>query len=310
MATVKKRILLLVDGSSQSSEMVAYISKIYVLWQTEIVLFNVLDSVPESFWDWEKDPLGPQYVSSLKDWENRKEAKILDFIESTRQVLINAGALEKLIRVKVQKRQTGIARDVIAEAKSGYDAVALGRRGLGAVAEPALGGVASKLLGTLTNIPLCIVSGQPKLGRILVGLDNSAGSQRAAVFVGKHLGASEPSITLAHVIRNPERTHPDLIAEEYAQKILESAQSAIVPVFNKVTRSLKTAGIKSSKINTKVITGVGSRAGALFDEATHGGFGTLVIGRRGISEVVQFQMGRVAAKLTQISNQMALWIIA
>ncbi len=310
MPTVKKRILLLVDGSAQSFEMVCYISKAYLLWQTEIVLFNVLDPVPESFWDWEKDPLGPQYVSSLRDWESKKEEKILAFIEQARQTLINAGASEKLIRIKVQKRNMGIARDAITEAKSGYDVVALGRRGLGGVAEPALGGVASKLLGSLTNVPLCIVSGKPKLGRILVGLDNSTGALRAAKFVGKHLSASDPAVTLAHVIRDPERTHPELITEEYAQKILESAQNAIVPVFNKVTKSLAAAGFKPSKITTKVITGVSSRAGALLDEATHGTFGTLVIGRRGISEVVQFQMGRVAAKLTQISSQMALWIIA
>jgi len=310
MATVKRRILILVDGSDQSYDLVSYISRAYILWQTEIVLFNVLDPVPDSFWDWEKDPLGPQYLTFLKDWESKQTNKMLDFMQSARQVLISAGADENLINIKVQKRQTGIARDALAEAKSGYDAVALGRRGQGAIPDPALGNVAGKMLASLTNVPLCIVGGKPRLGRILVGLDSSAGALRAAGFVAKHLSSSNPSVTLAHVVRNPERLTPELLSESYSQRLVESAQAAILPVFNKVTRSLTTAGIKPPQINTKIITGVGSRAGALLDEARHGMFGSLVIGRRGVSEVVQFQMGRVAAKLTQISNEMALWIVA
>ncbi|MEN6437676.1 MAG: universal stress protein [Syntrophobacter sp.] len=310
MATAKRRILLLVDGSDQSYDLINYISKAYILWQTEVVLFNVLDPVPDSFWDWEKDPLGPQYLTFLKDWESKQMNKMLDFMQRARQVLISAGAEENLINIKVQKRQTGIARDALAEAKSGYDAVALGRRGLGAIPDPALGNVAGKMLGSLTTVPLCIVGGKPRLGRVLIGLDNSAGALRAASFVGKYLGSSNPAVTLAHVVRNPERLSPELLSEAYTQRLMESAQAAILPVFNKVTRSLTTAGIKTPQITTKVITGVGSRAGALLDEARHGMFGSLVIGRRGVSEVVQFQMGRVAAKLTQISNEMALWIVA
>lgn len=310
MATAKRRILLLVDGSDQSYDLINYISKAYILWQTEVVLFNVLDPVPDSFWDWEKDPLGPQYLTFLKDWESKQMNKMLDFMQRARQVLISAGAEENLINIKIQKRQTGIARDALAEAKSGYDAVALGRRGLGAIPDPALGNVAGKMLGSLTTVPLCIVGGKPRLGRVLIGLDNSAGALRAASFVGKYLGSSNPAVTLAHVVRNPERLSPELLSEAYTQRLMESAQAAILPVFNKVTRSLTTAGIKTPQITTKVITGVGSRAGALLDEARHGMFGSLVIGRRGVSEVVQFQMGRVAAKLTQISNEMALWIVA
>jgi nucleotide-binding universal stress UspA family protein len=310
MATSKRRILLLTDGSDQSYEMISYISKAYVLWQTEIVLCNILDPVPDSFWDLEKDPLGPQYVAFLKDWEKEKESKTREFMDRARQTLINAGAQEDLIKVRIQKRRAGIARDVLTEAKTGYDAVALGRTGQGGVAQPTLGGVASKLLGSLTHVPLCIVGGKPKLGRILIGLDSSAGALRAVNFVAKNLSASNPALTLAHIVRNPEPTNPEFASEPYIQKIIEGAQNAITPVFDKVKKSLAKAGVNQSRITTNVITGVSSRAGALLDEARHGMLGSLVIGRRGVSEVVQFQMGRVAAKLTQISNDIALWIVA
>jgi len=313
MANSKRRILLLTDGSDQSYEMVSYISRAYLLWQTEIVLYNILDPVPDSFWDWEKEPLDPQYVASLKDWEKQKETKIMEFMNRACQTLINAGAQEDLIKLKVQRRRAGIARDALVEAKTGYDAVALGRTGQGATVQPALGGVAAKLLASLTNVPLCIVGGKPKLGRILVGLDSSAGASRAAKFVAKNLSASDPAVILAHIVRNPERTNPEFASEPYIQhiqKIIENAQNAITPVFNKTKKSLAQAGVKQSRITTKVITGAVSRAGALLDEVRHGLIGSLVIGRRGVSEVAQFQMGRVAAKLTQISDDIALWIVA
>lgn len=306
----KRRILLLVDGSDQSFEMISYISKAFVLWQTEIVLFNVLDPVPNSFWDWEKDPMGPRYVTCLKDWETKKETLIAEFMQKARQTLITAGAEDSLIKIQVQRRRAGIARDALVEARNGYDAVAFGRTGLGAFAAPSLGSVASKILGILTNTTLCIVGGKPKLGRILIGLDSSAGASRATKFVGKNLNACDPSVTLAHIIRDPEPIDHELFPDEYAHKLIENAQSAIVPVFAKMTRNLQAAGINPAKITPKVITGVGSRAAALLDEATHGMYGTLVIGRRGVSEVVQFQMGRVPAKLMQVSSEIATWIIA
>lgn len=310
MATSKRRVLLLTDGSDQSYEMICYISKVYFLWQTEIVLCNILDPVPDSFWDWEKDPLGPQYVAFLKDWETEKEAKTRDFMDRACQILITAGAQEDLIKVKVQKRRAGIARDLLTEAKTGYDAVAFARTGLGGVVQPTLGGVASKLLGSLTHVPVCIVGGKPKVGRILIGLDSSVGALRAANFAAKNLSASNPALTLAHIVRNPEPTNPEFVSEPYIQKIIESAQNAITPIFDKVKKSLVKAGVNQSRISTNVISGVPSRAGALLDEARHGMIGSLVIGRRGVSEVVQFQMGRVAAKLTQISSDIALWIVA
>lgn len=306
----KRRILLLVDGSDQSYEMVAYISKVYALWQTEIVLFNVLDPVPDSFWDWEKDPSGPQYLAQLKDWESGKEARVRSFMERARERLVTAGADKDSVIIKVHKRRAGIARDAINEARAGYDAVALGRRGLGATTDLPLGSVAGKILASLTSIPLCIVGGKPTVGRILIGLDSSAGAWRAANFVAKHLGACDPSVTLAHVIRAPDRGHAELIAETYMHKIVESAQSTITPVFEKVIGALSAAGIKSSQISAKTISGADSRAAALIEESVHGMFGTVVIGRRGVSEVVQFQMGRVAAKLTQILTHVALWIVA
>jgi nucleotide-binding universal stress UspA family protein len=63
------------------------------------------------------------------------------------------------------------------------------------------------------------------------------------------------------------------------------------------------------RLSTRVVTGVGSRAAAILAEAEAGNYDTIVVGRRGVSEVLDFSMGRVTNKLTQITKQNALWIV-
>jgi len=82
-----------------------------------------------------------------------------------------------------------------------------------------------------------------------------------------------------------------------------------LPVFNKVTDSYRCGAIKPSKITPSDNRGK-QRAGALLDEARHGMFGSLVIGRRGVSKSCSFRWGGSRPKLTQITNEMALWIVA
>ena len=60
---------------------------------------------------------------------------------------------------------------------------------------------------------------------------------------------------------------------------------------------LDKAGFNSNQITTRMITGVPSRAGAIVVEALKEGYGTIVVGRRGLSHVEEFFMGRVSNKV-------------
>jgi hypothetical protein len=59
-----------------------------------------------------------------------------------------------------------------------------------------------------------------------------------------------------------------------------------------------------------VISGATSRAGRIFDEAIRHGYGTVVVGRKGLSNIEEFDMGRVSSKLIQLAGNVALWMIA
>ncbi len=308
MKSRRKRILVAVDGSDQALDVVNYISKAVTIWQSEVVLFHVMDIVPDTFWDWERDPLTPQYLSYLKDWESRKEQEISEFMERARRVLLDEGIPEDAVQVNISKRKEGIARDILTEAEQDYDAVALGRFGRGAIEDSVLGSVANKVLFSLTNVPLCLVGGRPKLGKVLVGIDNSAGSLKAVDFTAKALAAGNPSVTLANVMRLPYEGFERVMTEEQAHKLMENAQKNVRSAFRKATKMLVSAGVDPKRLTSKVITGA-SRALALLNEAKHGRYGTLVVGRKGVSNVADFKMGRVATKVIQVSKEMAVWIV-
>ncbi len=59
-----------------------------------------------------------------------------------------------------------------------------------------------------------------------------------------------------------------------------------------------------------MITGVSSRAGAIVEEAKRGGCGTIVMGRRGLSKVEEFFMGRVSNKVINLARDMAVWLVS
>jgi nucleotide-binding universal stress UspA family protein len=52
-----------------------------------------------------------------------------------------------------------------------------------------------------------------------------------------------------------------------------------------------------------------SRAFAVVEEAQAGGYGTIVVGRRGISKVEEFLLGRVSSKVVGQAAQAAVWVV-
>ncbi len=308
MSTDRKLVLLALDGSEQSLEAVRYISRILTLSNTEVVLFHVFEKVLPIFWDREQDPLASKHLEYMEGWAAHKEQKMREFLEGARQNLAHSGLPEESIVINIQARKQGIARDILEESRFGYDVVAMGRKGLGAIEDSTLGSVANKVLMHVRGPAVCLVGDKPKEDKILVGLDKSWGAMRAANFVGKMLNKGQPYITLAHVVRSPEEEEG--FSGEFFQKLQDATQEEIRAHFEKVIQSLTVMGVNPIKIRTKVITGVVSRFTALLNEARNGRYGTIVIGRKGISEVEEFELGRVGSKLVQAARDMAVWVVS
>jgi nucleotide-binding universal stress UspA family protein len=83
-----------------------------------------------------------------------------------------------------------------------------------------------------------------------------------------------------------------------------------MPVFEDAKARLLNAGFKAAQERTKIVKGVTSRAASLIEEAKTNVYGTLVVGRTGVSQVDEFNIGRVSNKVIHHAENMAVWIIA
>lgn len=313
MERERNKILVAVDGSEQTNELVEYLCGVIPAQETEIVLFHIMGKVPDSFWDWEKDPLTPRHLDHLKQWEVEREKQVRDLMRRIRRQLSDLGVPEYSVMISIQKVKEGIARDLLIEAQRGYDAVLVGRRGLGDTGEQMLGSVAAKMAAKLGMANLWLIGKKPRMGSILIAMDTSDSSLRAVEHVGRMINTANQAIALVHVVRGiavSSAGKEKIFPEEYRQRLIEEAESQIKPAFDKAIISLTSAGIKPERITTRVISGATSRAGRIFDEAIRHGYGTVVVGRKGLSNIEEFDMGRVSSKLIQLAGNVALWIIA
>ncbi|MGA2228277.1 MAG: universal stress protein [Syntrophobacteraceae bacterium] len=305
MVQDRKLVLVALDGSDQSMEAVKYVNNAVNLSKAEIVLVSILGKVPDLYLDWQKDEKAVKHGEQLQAWDAYKEEKLRECMEKAAGLLEAAGVAGNAVTLTIQRRKQGVARDLISECKYGYDAVVFGRSGLGRMDEAMMGSIASKMFINVADAPVCMVGRKPTAGKILVGMDSSLASVRVVNFVGRMLCKGDPSVTLLHVIRTAHAANGELELKE----VKEDQEQAMKPVFEKAVRSLKDCGFKPEKIATRIVSGVGSRARAIFDEAKKGKYGTIVVGRRGHSDVQEFTMGQVAYKLGQVATNMALWLI-
>jgi nucleotide-binding universal stress UspA family protein len=81
-------------------------------------------------------------------------------------------------------------------------------------------------------------------------------------------------------------------------------------VFEEGSSRLEKAGMSRSQITIRLAKGVLSRAGAVIEEALEGGYGTIVVGRRGLSYVEEFSMGRVSNKIIHMVKEFAVWVVS
>jgi nucleotide-binding universal stress UspA family protein len=297
VAKSKRKFLLAVDGSNQAFEAVRYASRLFPAERMEVVLFHVLTKFPESFWDIEKEPEYRHEGADIRIWEAQQNHEIRTFMDKARQLLLDQNVPQNAVHIKIQERKTGIARDILHESQKNYDGVVLGRWGTSMLKDFLWGSIANKLIGRLTHTPICVVGGTPQIGKMLVAIDASKRAKKAIDYVGAMVDSSNWEVTLFHVIRDTDR------------KKLYKTEKIMASNFKEATDYLEKAGFNRHQINTKIVTKAPSRASAIVVEALNGGYGTIVVGRRGLSNVEEFYMGRVSNKIIQMAREMAVWII-
>ncbi len=306
------KILLAIDASDQSMEAVKYVSKMFPPERSSVVIFHSINKVPEVFWDLEKCPEFYSKIVFAKAWESGQKKNIDVFTKKARDILLGAGFPKEMLEIKINDRKTGLARDILKESRQGYNAVVIGRTGTSKIKDIFLGSIAFKLIDKMGDIPLIIVGGKPEIKKIIVGFDNSVDANKGVDCLGYMIGDTGCEVELCYVIRPVHIFYdgygPAFLPDDEI-KWLEINKDKMLPKMENAKKVLNNYDIPLEKISTKIIQDSTSRAVALAEEAAGGDWGTIVVGRRGLSAVQDFFLGRVSRKIVNIASNQAIWIV-
>lgn len=155
---------------------------------------------------------------------------------------------------------------------------------------------------------------------ILLGVDSSDASTKAAAFVGKLLGGRtwpDLKVTLVHVIESlPEYlvsrgSLQDATKELEAERLQEANA-----LMEETTRLLTEAGIPGEQIEVRLLTRESLpeakkvvAALALIDEMKSGRYDVICVGRRGASGAEGSFLGSVAEKILREARGKTVWVV-
>lgn len=311
--TKSKKILIAVDLSTDSLNAVKYVAQQCTPADLRVNLMYVMPTAPEIFWDLEKDAFFREKMrTKYAQWKRDTQKGAQAFLDNARNLLIKAKFKEDHVGVILQERKVGIARDILKECAKGYDAVVVGRRGLSKLEDIFLGSVSYKIVQGLENTPVWVVGGDIRSNKMLLAVDASENSRKSVDYVGAVTADTEAEVTLFHVVRSVGLGFVDdhaLRDQEMEERLTEETGRDIPRMFRSYKESLEKAGVTSARISSKPTMHSTSRAGDIVKEAKDGGYGTIVMGRRGLSKVREFLMGRVTNKVLSRAEGFAVWIV-
>jgi len=157
--------------------------------------------------------------------------------------------------------------------------------------------------------------------KILIAIDNSAGSLKALDYVGRQFSRmKDVQITLFHVLLSepPEfwdEGHILTKEEKKAQKDVIKKWSAnkkkvLEPMFEKAIEVLTGQGIPARQIQTKFsIESFHVVAQCILGEAKNGGYETIIIGRSGRSNLKHFLLGSIANKIINSAKGITVCVV-
>jgi len=152
------RILVAFDDSENALRAVEYVADRFTR-ENQITLFSIVPDTA-ALCDMNSPSLIPYFMEKQAVFcglEDQKKELVDEAMLRAKDILLKAGFDEKNIALKVQTKKKGVARDIIDEARSGYDTIVVGRRGLSGVKDFIFGSVSQKLLHLAKDVSIIVV---------------------------------------------------------------------------------------------------------------------------------------------------------
>ncbi len=159
--------------------------------------------------------------------------------------------------------------------------------------------------------------------KILLAVDASENAMRAVEYVGNIAGDSNGfEVQLLCIERLP---HRDLYADETTWKTAcEKARKKLKDFLSEAREQLAKLGLSGPAVSESYVTSchspftetapVCSRGTSVAQEILEvlkaGGFGTVVIGRRGVSKAEEFLFGSISNKIIHSAKDCTVWVVS
>jgi nucleotide-binding universal stress UspA family protein len=307
---MEKKLLLAIDGSKNSLLALDYVTHLFQCSPgIRISLFHVLPPIPPIY---KEDALMDRVTQKyLNNWKIKQQEAIETILHRSRERLIKTGWPEDQVEIRAQEKRVGVARDILFEAQKGlYDAVVVGRRGLSAVQQMFLGSVSIKIIQGAKTIPVWVIGGRVTNHKILMALDGSENATRAVdhlAFILESCRQEDIQVLLLHVWPGYITVSGPRLVPHLPDRKKYEENTAIF--FKQAEEMILESGLPVKQVEKKIYLKGIDIGKAILSEAHKGGYGTLVLGRRGLSRAKEFLMGSISTKILQQAADKAVWII-
>jgi nucleotide-binding universal stress UspA family protein len=249
--TNPRKLLIAVDGSPRSLEAVSYVALNLPPTDFRVNLMYVMPAAPEGLGDLEKEGFFKRTMRAKHTvWEKTGKEAAQVFLHEARSLLLKVNFREDDVRLILEKRQVGIARDIIAEGSRGYEAVVVGRKGLSRLKDIFLGSVSYKIVQGIKDVPVWVVGGDIRSKKMLLAVDGSENSRKAVDYAANLAAANESGVTLFNVVREFRLDFLDNSTprgEEIEMRILEKLERDVQHMFASYRIGSNLSGLESTQ---------------------------------------------------------------
>lgn len=309
---MKKKILVAVDGSYCSLNQIHYLSRLFGGYNDialHLVSIAPASSLPPDLqWATEKDK-----IDQLPPETKKKTCLIEKHLREEVVYLTHHGFTEEQVISSLRVSRLGIASDIINEMHKGkYDALVIGRRGLGKLQELVLGSVTTAILEKCFNVPIWIVDGEIASREFLVPIDGSWRTLRAVdhlSFVLENVADVEISLFHSAAWLAPKKKldsvkFHEIWGKEWCDEHLCRPDS----IFHGPEQLLRESGFNMQHVK-RIAKSKGPVAALdIVHELGNKKYGTIVMGRRGPDEPKGI-FGGVSGTVLRTVNDVAVWLV-
>ncbi len=150
----------------------------------------------------------------------------------------------------------------------------------------------------------------PMMNKILIAIDLSENSLKAVDYVARMMQChAAVDVTLLNVIKEPST---DIMPDERERMdYVEQKRSETLGLMEQAARKLTEHEIPEKNVHLKIqiCSKPVSVAELILKECEAGSYGTIVVGRRGMSKKEEFLFGSVSNKIVREARDCTVWVV-